>query len=74
MGGEDGGAEGEEGDHDAVQHHPRQQEPEKEGKHYLSEFKDQQNTLFLSSAENVVLINNVNLAFRYSSASNLRIL
>ena len=29
MGGEDGGAEGEEGDDDAVQHHPRQQEPEK---------------------------------------------
>ena len=27
MGGEDGGAEGEEGDDDAVQHHPRQQEP-----------------------------------------------
>ena len=36
------------------------------GKHYLSEFKDQQNTLFLSSAENVVLINNVHPAFRYS--------
>ena len=32
----------------------------------LSEFKDQQNTLFLSSAENVVLINNVHPAFRYS--------
>ena len=29
VGGEDGGAEGEEGDDDAVQHHPRQQEPEK---------------------------------------------
>ena len=43
------------------------------GKHYLSEFKDQQNTLFLSSAENVVLINNVNPAFHYFSASNLRI-
>ena len=27
MGGQDGGAEGQEGDHDAVQHHPGQQEP-----------------------------------------------
>ena len=32
VGGEDGGAEGEEGDHDAVQHHPRQQEPRKRKK------------------------------------------
>ena len=32
VGGQDGGAEGQEGDHDAVQHHPRQQEPRKRKK------------------------------------------
>ena len=35
VGGQDGGAEGQEGDHDAVQHHPRQQEPwRKKGLHF----------------------------------------